>query len=224
MMSERLYRLVPAFFGNSPVKADPMFERELVHYLKAEFSVEQRLELYNRHKALATSFDALLRRVLLKSLCKKAGDDIQVANNVELRNPEVIELGSHIYLAPGVNLQGWWKGQLIIGDNVWLGSNAFIDGKDVTLRGDIGVGPGVIFIGSEHTGLPADVPMIKTDLRISPIVVERGVDIGANATILPGVTIGENSIIGAGAVVTRDVAPGTVVAGVPARVLKARGE
>jgi acetyltransferase-like isoleucine patch superfamily enzyme len=79
-------------------------------------------------------------------------------------------------------------------------------------------------LGSEHTGLPADVPIIATDLTIRPVRIGAWADIGVNAVILPGVTVGKGAIVGAGAVVTQDVEPFSVVAGVPARLLRRRDQ
>jgi acetyltransferase-like isoleucine patch superfamily enzyme len=67
-----------------------------------------------------------------------------------------------------------------------------------------------------------DVPIIQTDLVIKPVRVRDGADIGVNVVLLPGVTIGNGAIVGAGAVVTKDVAPNTIVAGVPAKFLRSR--
>jgi acetyltransferase-like isoleucine patch superfamily enzyme len=86
----------------------------------------------------------------------------------------------------------------------------------------VGWGPGAKVLGSTHTGLPIDIPIIKTDLEIKSVKVETGADIGMNAIILPGVTIGKGSIVGAGAVVTQDVPPFAIVAGVPAKFLRWR--
>jgi len=66
------------------------------------------------------------------------------------------------------------------------------------------------------------MPIIQTDLVIAPVTVRRGADIGTSAVLLPGVTIGEGAIVGAGAVVTRDVEPFAIVAGSPARFLRWR--
>lgn len=66
------------------------------------------------------------------------------------------------------------------------------------------------------------MPIIQTDLIVKPVKICSNCDIGINAVILPGVTIGKGSIVGAGAVVTKDVEPDTIVAGVPAKVLKKR--
>jgi acetyltransferase-like isoleucine patch superfamily enzyme len=79
-------------------------------------------------------------------------------------------------------------------------------------------------LGSEHTGMPADVPIIATDLAIGPVRIGAWADIGVNAVILPGVTVGKGAIVGAGAVVTQDVEPFSVVAGVPARLLRRRDQ
>jgi len=68
------------------------------------------------------------------------------------------------------------------------------------------------------------LPAIQTDLEIKPVVVGAWADIGTNAVILPGITIGRGAIVGAGAVVTVDVPPFAIVAGVPARVLRFRTE
>ena len=81
------------------------------------------------------------------------------------------------------------------------------------------MGPGAKVLGSEHTGHPDDVPFIQTDLRIAPVRICAWADIGVNAIILPGVTVGRGAMVGAGAVVTRDVPDFAKVAGVPARVI-----
>ena len=88
----------------------------------------------------------------------------------------------------------------------------------------VGWGPGAKVLGSEHTGEPVDVPIIQTDLVIKPVRVKRWADIGVNAVLLPGVTVGEGAIVGAGAVVTQDVPDRAIVAGVPAKLLRYREE
>ena len=86
----------------------------------------------------------------------------------------------------------------------------------------MGWGPGAKVLGSEHTGDPVDVPIIQTDLVIKPVRVGRWADIGVNAVLLPGVTVGTGAIVGAGAVVTHDVPDRAIVAGVPATLLRYR--
>jgi acetyltransferase-like isoleucine patch superfamily enzyme len=105
---------------------------------------------------------------------------------------------------------------------VWIGPQSYFDARHLTLEEHVGWGPGAKVLGSMHTGLPPDVPIIQTDLEIKPVRVSAWADVGVNAVVLPGVTIGKGAIVGAGAVVTRDVAPFSVVAGVPARFMRWR--
>ncbi len=81
---------------------------------------------------------------------------------------------------------------------------------------DVQIGPSVNLTSENHPLDPAD----RKTVILQPILIKRNAWIGAGATILPGVTIGENAIVAAGAVVSRDVLPNTVVAGIPAKVVK----
>lgn len=88
----------------------------------------------------------------------------------------------------------------------------------------MGWGPGAKVLGSTHTGLPAEIPIMQTDLDIRPVRIGAWADIGVNAVILPGVTIGRGAIVGAEAVVTEDVTFFSIVAGVPARFIRQRDD
>lgn len=107
----------------------------------------------------------------------------------------------------------------MIGDHTWIGPKSYFDARNLVLGEYVGWGPGAMVLGSSHTGLPIDVPIIQTDLEIKPVRVGDWADIGTNSVLLPGVTIGKGAIVGAGAVVTKDVPPFSVVAGVPAEFL-----
>ena len=103
-----------------------------------------------------------------------------------------------------------------------LGPGSYFDARDLVLGDYVGWGPGAKVLGSAHTGLPEDVPIVQTDLVIRPVRVGAWADIGTNAVLMPGVTVGKGAIVGAGAVVTADVPPFAIVAGVPARFLRWR--
>ena len=109
-------------------------------------------------------------------------------------------------------------GQFItLGKNVFINhACSFLDLCSITVEDDVQIGPKVNLITENH---PLDPDDRKTVL-LKPIVVKRNAWIGAAATILPGVTIGENAVVAAGAVVSRDVPPNSIVAGVPAKVIK----
>jgi acetyltransferase-like isoleucine patch superfamily enzyme len=91
-----------------------------------------------------------------------------------------------------------------------------MDRGGITIEDDTKIGPKANLLTSNH---PLD-PAHRKELVSTPIWFKKNVWIGAAATILPGVTIGENSVVAAAAVVTQDVPPNTVVAGVPAKVIR----
>ena len=93
--------------------------------------------------------------------------------------------------------------------------------EGVTIEDDVFVGHGVVFVNDKYPQSTNEAGSLqgKDDWTLLETVVERRASIGSGALVLGGVRIGEGALVGAGAVVTRDVAPGAVVAGVPARVL-----
>lgn len=90
----------------------------------------------------------------------------------------------------------------------------FLDQGGITLEDGVFIGPGVKIATEYHP----EEPELRQTLRVKPVTLRRNVWVGAGAIILPGVTVGENAIIAAGAVVTRDVPPDSIAAGVPATI------
>jgi UDP-2-acetamido-3-amino-2,3-dideoxy-glucuronate N-acetyltransferase len=108
-----------------------------------------------------------------------------------------------------------------IGKNCKISSHSFIC-EGVHIEDNVFVGHGVMFTNDlfpKATNADGS-PQTEADWQVIETRVKKGASIGSNATILCGITIGENALIGAGSVVTRDVLPNTVVAGVPAKILK----
>jgi len=104
-----------------------------------------------------------------------------------------------------------------IGKNVFINhACSFLDMGGITIEDDVLIGPKVNLITENHPLDPGD----RKALLTKPIIIKRNAWIGAGATILPGVTIGENSVVAAGAVVSRDVLPNVVVGGVPAKIIR----
>ena len=93
----------------------------------------------------------------------------------------------------------------------------FLDLGGITIEDDVQIGPKVNLITENH---PVD-PSKRKYLDLKPILIKRNAWIGAGATILPGVTIGENAIVAAGAVVNKDVPDNCIVGGIPAKFIKA---
>ena len=104
-----------------------------------------------------------------------------------------------------------------LGKNVFINYDCtFLDMGGITIEDDVLIGPKVSVLTEEH---PVD-SAIRQKLGVKPVHIKRNVWIGAGAMILPGVTLGENSVVAAGAVVSKDVPANTLVGGVPAKVLK----
>lgn len=141
-----------------------------------------------------------LRRVLCRPLFAEAASDINV------------EKGAFFGSGAGIR----------IGERSSIGVRAEILGP-TTIGRDVMMGPEVVVLTNQHETSRIDVPMIEQGLSQQlPVTIGDDVWIGYRVILQPGVTIGRGAIIGAGAVVTRDVPPYAVVAGVPARVLRFR--
>ncbi|MGN6552580.1 MAG: acyltransferase [Verrucomicrobiota bacterium] len=108
-----------------------------------------------------------------------------------------------------------------IGNRCKVSSHTFIC-EGVTLEDEVFIGHGVMFTNDLYPRATAESGGLQTeaDWTCIPTLVKRGASIGSGATLLCGITIGEKAIIGAGSVVTKDVPPGVIVAGNPARVMK----
>ena len=105
-----------------------------------------------------------------------------------------------------------------VGRNVFVNQNCtFYDLGGLDIADDVLIGPNVSLITSGH---PIDPSRRRDGVTARPIAIGRNVWIAAGATVIGGVTIGENSVVAAGSVVTRDVAPNTLVGGNPARVIR----
>lgn len=145
-----------------------------------------------------------------------------------------VKLGRNVKIFSFVNLYGCTIGDdtkigafveiqknAVIGKNCKISSHTFIC-EGVTIEDDVFVGHGVIFINDKHPRATTASGALQTeaDWKCIPTLVKKGASIGSGAVILCGITIGAGAAIGAGAVVTKDVPPAAVVAGVPARVRK----
>ena len=144
-----------------------------------------------------------------------------------------VKLGRNVVFHAFVNLYGCTIGDnsrigtfveiqknAFIGRNVKVSSHTFIC-EGVTVEDDVFIGHNVSFINDKYPHATAGGGQLQTeaDWKVVETRVKRGASIGTSATILCGVTIGENAIVGAGSVVTKDVPDNAIVAGVPARIV-----
>jgi acetyltransferase-like isoleucine patch superfamily enzyme len=144
----------------------------------------------------------------------RLGKNVRIVGFVNLYGCEIgddVKIGTFVEIQKGVR----------IGKRCKISSHTFIC-EGVTLEDEVFIGHNVTFINDRYPRATTSNGQLQTesDWTCLRTLVKRGASIGSSATLLCGVTIGENAIVGAGSVVTRDVAPNTVVAGNPARVLK----
>lgn len=143
-----------------------------------------------------------------------------------------VKLGENVRLAPFVNLYGCEIGdetrigafvevqkQVVIGKRCKISSHSFVC-SGVIIEDGVFIGHGVVFINDRRPRATTDdgAPKSESDWEMEPTVIRRGASIGSGAVVMCGVTIGENAMVGAASLVTRDVPAHAVVAGHPATV------
>lgn len=143
--------------------------------------------------AIANAKMSALRKTL--SVC---GRDVTIQFPITISGPSSVEIGSNVSLAAYVHI--WGEGGVRLGDRVMVGAHTAISS-----------------LTHDYTA-----EVMAYTLVMCPVIVENDVWIGSNCVILPGVRIGEGAVIGAGAVVTRNVEAYQIVAGVPAREISRR--
>jgi galactoside O-acetyltransferase len=146
-------------------------------------------------------FIASLRLLFWRQFLRSAGKKIDIMKDVIIMSPQKVQIGNNVLLNRGTKIGG--QCGVKIGNDVMLSYNVNI-------------------VSENHAYVNPHLPTKEQGFFGGPIVIEDDVWIGANAVILPNVTLGKGSIIGANAVVTKNVDPYTIVGGIPAKVIKKR--
>jgi acetyltransferase-like isoleucine patch superfamily enzyme len=148
-------------------------------------------------------------------LQKCVGKGTIVGRHTEIINTSRVKIGRGCLLQDGIYLRAGTEGEIVIGDRAALNSFCRIFGHGrVEIGEDTQIGPGSLITttGHDYQG--------ELETSFKSVVIGKGVWIGANVTVLPGVEIGDHAVIGAGSVVTKNIPARAVAVGVPARVIK----
>jgi UDP-2-acetamido-3-amino-2,3-dideoxy-glucuronate N-acetyltransferase len=147
--------------------------------------------------------------------------DVIMGRNVRVRSGDLVnlygcQLGDDVTIGPFVEIQK----DSVVGNSCKISSHAFIC-EGVTIEDQVMIGHGVMFTNDRYPRSTNQAGELQTreDWTLEPTRVGRGASIGSNATVLPGVTVGCHALIGAGAVVTKDVPDFAIAAGVPAQII-----
>lgn len=146
-----------------------------------------------------THWTRKIRRIICRPIFDKCGDNVN------------IESGAHFAMGGGI----------LIGSGSGLGVNCFVHGP-LKIGDNVMMGPDVTILTHTHNIERTDIPMGQQGSRTAEVVIGNDVWIGMRSIIMPGVRIGDGVVIGAGAVVTKDVPDFAIVGGVPARIIKYR--
>ena len=214
-MSSEGARVVASVHGLRRASVDPAFVEPLAEWLRATLTRDALVDQYTRYANGADPVSVAMRAVIWRAVARRVGRRLQIGDAVGFKHLETFDIGDGVFIGEQVFIQGRAEGTCVIGDHAWIGPQSYLDARDLVIEEYVGWGPGARALGSQHTGQPHDIPIIQTDLEIKPMRIGAWADIGVNAVILPGVSVGKGAIVGAGAVVTRDVDPFTIVAGVP---------
>ncbi|MGM3304988.1 DapH/DapD/GlmU-related protein [Anabaena sp. WFMT] len=188
-----------------------------------------------------------LRNLLYRTIFAQIGSSVYIQDGVEFISTDAIEIGDRVYIFKGVRIDGeghenniiHLENGVILERNVLIGAlnKTYIEiGEDTFIGPSVCIaGPGNIKIGKQcliaaHTGIYANnhnftdpiKPIKYQGITRKGIVIEDDCWLGHGVKVLDGVTIGKGSVIGAGAVVTKDIPPFSVAVGIPARVIKSR--
>ena len=212
------------------------------------YSVDSNISNYEIIIILFEKIIQLIRGIIRKPFFKKSSGFMFIGKNVKIKYKHKIQVGKSLFLDDNVFINALSKGgikignnfslkrnsiiectgvirslgeSLIIGDNVGISQNCFIQvrGK-VVLGNNIIFGPDVKIFSENHNFSDTNTSINLQGETRKGVVIKDGVWIGTGATILDGVTIGENSIIAAGSLVSKDVEKNTIVGGIPAKLIK----
>ena len=165
-------------------------------------------------------------KILVGSSGGRMGKGVKIYGGARIvgNGPGAISIGNDVRILKGATLSTTSTGKMIIGDRVHIGEGTIIfSGLSIKIGNDVIIGPHNVIVDSDHRYEDLSRPMNQQPLSFKEVSIEDDVWISSNCVITKGVTLCKGSVIGAGAVVKKDIPPYSVAVGVPARVIKKRG-
>lgn len=217
---------------------------------RSEYSVDISISSINMFLILKNKFFELIRGFYAKILFKKTKGLVFLGKRTTLKHCNLISAGRTLFIGDNVLINALSKNGvqfgnnvsihnntiidctggirsigegLIIGDNVGISPNCFIQVRGtVKIGNNVLFGPGVKLFSESHNFENPDKFINEQGETRKGVIIEKGVWVGSDVTILDGVTIGDNAVIAAKSLINRDVPPFSIVAGIPAKVIKYR--
>ena len=227
-----------------------LIEKIISRMKGAEYKLDENISSMQLLSVLLERAMMAFRGMFKKIVIKKCRGRLFIGRRVRIKNAKKIILGKNATFNSNCYINAMSKNGVKIGDNFALGRDGIIDctgviselGESLTIGNNVGISPGLIMfvrgnitigddviigphvtiIAENHRFDEKDITIRQQGVTRKGISIGNNVWIGANATVLDGVHIGDNSIIAAGAVVTKDVEANSIVGGVPAKLIKTR--
>jgi acetyltransferase-like isoleucine patch superfamily enzyme len=153
------------------------------------------------------------------------GERCVIEEGVLVFNAAHVHLGDDVYVGHRAMLKGDTRNELVIGDGSWIGQDCYFHSAGgIRIGRDVGIAPRALILTSSHAETPPGTPIMHGALELAGVEISDGSDVGLGAILLPGTRLGAGVLVGAGAVVKGTFPDYAVVAGVPARVLRSRGD
>jgi acetyltransferase-like isoleucine patch superfamily enzyme len=166
-----------------------------------------------------------LRQIYYHFRLAASATDLSIQTNVSITCPNHISIGRTCYLARDCKLYATPESPIRIGSRFSANANVMINARGkghITIGDNVMIGPNVVLRSNDHVFERTDVPIDDQGMTDGTITIGNDVWIASNAVVLQNVSIGDGAVIAAGAVVTKDVPPYTIVGGVPARTIGKR--
>jgi len=227
------------------------FLNKLIHSLgRKDYKIDSDISFYNIAIIVFEKFVQILRGSLIKFSFKSSKGFVFIGKNVRLKHKNLISTGKTTFIGDYVEINALSRNGVQIGDNVSIHRSTIIDctggirsiGEGIQIgnsvgfspncyiqvRGSVKIGDNVIFgpnvkiFSENHNFHDINTPITSQGETRKGVNIESDVWVGSSAVILDGVTIGKNSIIAAASLVNKDVPPNSIVAGIPAKIIKNR--